>query len=92
MLLKHPMPITIISQRYLYASLFINKMTYRIAIPEEYKAIALLHARNWQTHYRGILTDDYLNHHIVEDFLKKWEKRLYQPKPSQHIIVAESEG
>ena len=39
-------------------------MTYRNATHEEAEAIADLHAKSWQTAYRGILSDDFLSGYL----------------------------
>ncbi|MBD0257157.1 MAG: GNAT family N-acetyltransferase [Cytophagales bacterium] len=51
-------------------------MTYREATPQDSAGIALLHARSWQLHYQGILSDAYLAH----------------PAPNQFVRVAEDGG
>lgn len=65
-------------------------MIYRTATSDDYKDIALLHARSWQENYRGILSDDYLNHHAVEDRMNLWQNRLTSPSDSQFIYLASS--
>jgi hypothetical protein len=64
-------------------------MNYREATLKDSAGIALLHARSWQVHYRGILSDAYLAHEVTDDRLKVWESRLAHPAPNQYVLVAE---
>lgn len=60
----------------------------RHATKDDYKAIALLHATNWQHTYRGILSDHYLDNEVAEERIKFWKERLEQPADNQIITVA----
>lgn len=60
----------------------------RKAIPSDYRSIAALHATNWQTTYRGMMSDHYLDHEVVDERLLFWKKRLELPDPQQETIVA----
>jgi GNAT superfamily N-acetyltransferase len=60
----------------------------RVARSSDAKAIAALHAASWQLAYRGMLTDDYLDHHVVADREALWEERCCQPALRQHVLVA----
>ncbi|MFK7907589.1 MAG: N-acetyltransferase family protein [Chitinophagales bacterium] len=64
----------------------------RIATVEDVSTIAQLHAKSWQQHYRGILSDDYLNHQVEEERLQVWTKRFEEARPNQHILLAELNG
>ncbi len=64
-------------------------MTYREATIQDSAGIALLHARSWQVHYQGILSEAYLAHQVTDDRLKVWENRLAHPAPNQYVLVAE---
>ena len=55
-------------------------------------AVAQLHAKSWQIHYRGSLQDDYLDNHVEQDRLQVWSQRFAHPKDGQHIIVAKDDG
>ena len=67
-------------------------ITYREATPPDAEAIAALHARSWQQHYRGILRDAYLDQDIAADRRSVWQERFQQPSSHQHIVVATEEG
>jgi ribosomal protein S18 acetylase RimI-like enzyme len=54
----------------------------------DFKAIAKLHADNWQKNYRGILSDDYLNNEVEKDRLNTWYKRLSSPSKNQIVTIA----
>lgn len=61
---------------------------YREATFEDHDAIARLHARSWQQHYRGILYDTYLDQEVEADRRAVWHERFQHPQPTQHMIVA----
>ncbi|QMW02192.1 GNAT family N-acetyltransferase [Spirosoma foliorum] len=67
-------------------------ITYREATPTDAEQIAQLHSLSWQQNYRGIWRDEFLDGPVLENRRKTWHSRLSQPKPNQHIIVAESAG
>jgi ribosomal protein S18 acetylase RimI-like enzyme len=54
----------------------------------DFKAIAKLHADNWQKNYRGILSDNYLNNEVEKDRLNTWYKRLSSPSKNQIVTIA----
>jgi hypothetical protein len=45
-------------------------MTYREATANDAEKIAALHARYWQIHYRGILSDAFLDGEVEENRLQ----------------------
>jgi GNAT superfamily N-acetyltransferase len=63
----------------------------RTATPADAKAIAALHTASWRIAYRGILSDDYLQHELDQDRLSDWLQRLAAPLEGQLVIVAEDE-
>lgn len=60
----------------------------RQAIFSDFTAIAELHAENWRQTYRGILSDQFLDHEVKKDRLETWQERLQSPGPNQLVIVA----
>lgn len=62
---------------------------YREATPEDATSIAMLHAQSWQTHYRGIMSDAFLDGPVKQDRLDTWTNRLEHPKDNQYILLAE---
>ncbi len=64
------------------------KIQYSVAKPEHWEAIARLHAYSWQTHYRGIFTDRYLDDDVVDDRLQVWQRRFDNPSKEQYVIMA----
>ena len=60
----------------------------RIAEPGDIEQIVTLHVSNWQKHYRGILSDTYLDHDIYQDLNRLWQQRFSNPEPHQRILVA----
>ena len=65
---------------------------FRTATKEDAKAIALLHAKSWQRHYRNMLPDEYLDNEVIEDRKDVWQQRMMQPDDNQYIILAEKES
>jgi ribosomal protein S18 acetylase RimI-like enzyme len=71
----------------------INKHLYSIrpARISDAPAIALLHAESWRVAYRGSLSDEFLELHVVEDRTRVWHERFTNPAPTQIVLVAERE-
>jgi ribosomal protein S18 acetylase RimI-like enzyme len=63
-------------------------MKYRKAKSNEAEAIANIHAQSWQVAYRGILTDAFLDHEVLENRLKIWTERFSHPAKNEFICVA----
>ena len=57
----------------------------REAVYEDCANIAALHAESWQRAYRGILSDDFLDHFVLEDRLAVWSERFSAPKKNQRF-------
>ncbi len=55
----------------------------------DYTAIAKLHANSWRQHYRGILSDNYLDNDVEEDRLNTWYERFKSPAENQVVTIAE---
>lgn len=54
------------------------------------EAIAALHAASWRGTYRNILSDDYLDHYVVDDRQDLWAARFAKFDAAQHLVcVAE---
>jgi len=64
---------------------------YRNAERKDWRNIAQLHAHSWKIHYRGIVTDDYLDNHVENERKEVWRKRFEQPNKKQITILAEEE-
>lgn len=68
-------------------------MTVRVAELADANAVAQLHASSWQTAYRGILRDDFLEGPLHENRRALWHSRLSDfDRPDQFILVDEHEG
>ena len=67
-------------------------MNFRTAVTADWEAIAQLHAESWSDHYRGILTDEYLDGPVFEDRRQVWQSRFEAPGPNQLVLVAEENG
>jgi GNAT superfamily N-acetyltransferase len=68
-------------------------MTIRLAELADANAVAQLHASSWQTAYRGILRDDFLEGPLHENRRALWHSRLSDfDRPDQFVLVDEHEG
>ena len=63
-------------------------MRYRKAKPNEAATIAQIHAKSWQTAYKGILTDAFLEQGIWDNRLQVWQKRFAESAKNEFICVA----
>lgn len=61
----------------------------RIATVNDIETIANLHALSWQNSYRGILSDDYLDNHVLADRIQVWTQRINDSSDHQIIILKE---
>jgi GNAT superfamily N-acetyltransferase len=50
-------------------------------------AIAELHAQSWRIAYRGLLTDEYLDDHVLRDRTSFWSKRFSAPQPERRLVL-----
>ena len=66
-------------------------MHYQLAQTADATAIAALHADNWRRHYKGIMSENYIQNEIESERLKDWQERLKAPNPNQHTLLAKSE-
>lgn len=66
-------------------------MQIRTATQADAPNIAQLHAQSWQIHYRGVYSDAYLDHQVLDDRMAVWQQRLKTPAANQFILVAEQE-
>jgi ribosomal protein S18 acetylase RimI-like enzyme len=64
-------------------------MNLREATTNDAAQIAVLHAQSWQIAYRGILSDDYLDHQVLNDRMKVWQNRTQNPAANQVIFIYE---
>jgi GNAT superfamily N-acetyltransferase len=69
-----------------------EELQFRLAGCSDAEAVATLHADSWRRHYRGALSDTYLDGDVVADRLAEWTDRLREPDPQSCTIVAEDGG
>ncbi len=68
-------------------------ISFRAGTPKDAELIAELHIASWQTAYRGILSDMYLDDAIVEDRFGMWATRLASEAAlSLYIQLAEEKS
>ncbi len=56
------------------------------------EVVAALHVASWQTAYRGIFTDVYLDTAAEAERRAHWTRRLASPQPLQTGVIAEQDG
>ncbi|WP_053375918.1 GNAT family N-acetyltransferase [Paenibacillus sp. FJAT-27812] len=66
-------------------------MKIRMGTIEDVTSIAQVHVASWQTTYKGIISDDYLNNLSVESRLNNWIGVFQNPKPDHAVIVVEND-
>ncbi len=64
----------------------------RLARLHDAPAIAAVHVRAWQTAYRGIVPDSYLDTMDLAAREERWQERLAHPSESEFTFVAELTG
>jgi GNAT superfamily N-acetyltransferase len=62
-------------------------MTIRRAAMTDARAIARLHADSWQSAYRGILRDEFLDGPVLEDRRRLWTTRLADAARADLLIL-----
>lgn len=67
-------------------------MQIRPIQPTDVEAVADLHARSWQTAYRGILDDSYLDGPIVAERRAFWREQLARPAADHIGLLALENG
>ncbi len=67
-------------------------MEFKLAEYSDYKRIAELHAVSWQTAYKGMMRQTYLDEQVLDDKTVVWQTRLLNPPFSQHVVIAEEQG
>ncbi|REE69666.1 L-amino acid N-acyltransferase YncA [Paenibacillus taihuensis] len=66
-------------------------MLIRKATPADAEQIADVHVQSWQTTYRGIIADDYLDRLSVEQRLRNWQWTFEHMTESDCVFIAEAE-
>jgi GNAT superfamily N-acetyltransferase len=67
-------------------------MTIRAAGMADADAIAQLHAHSWQTAYRGILSDEFLQGALHENRRALWHTRLSDTDRAGQFVLVDEEG
>ena len=62
---------------------------FRSADPGDADALAEFHGASWRVHYRGALSDAYLDGPIIDERRAVWRQRLDCPRAGQVVILAE---
>lgn len=64
-------------------------MSFRVAKPADAAPIAQLHAASWQSAYRGVLRDDFLDGPVLANRRELWRARLSPPLALDQIVLLE---
>ncbi|MEU8242372.1 GNAT family N-acetyltransferase [Actinoplanes missouriensis] len=64
-------------------------MTIRAAVPADADGLAEVHVRTWQSAYRGLLPQDYLDGLSVADRAGQWREWLGRMAPPRAVLVLE---
>jgi GNAT superfamily N-acetyltransferase len=75
----------------MYQSL-VQPLTFRTATAADADRVALLHAHSWQSAYRGIMPDYYLDHEVEMERTVTWRHRFGEDRPDRIVILAEEAG
>jgi ribosomal protein S18 acetylase RimI-like enzyme len=67
-------------------------MTIRAAGLADAVAIAQLHTHSWQTAYRGILSDDFLEGALPENRRMLWHTRLSDSDRADQFVLVDEQG
>jgi GNAT superfamily N-acetyltransferase len=67
-------------------------MTIRAAGLADADAIAQLHCRSWQTSYRGILSDEFLQGPLYENRRVLWHARLSDTERAEQFVLVDEQG
>ncbi len=67
-------------------------ITYRTGNIDDVPEIARLHAESWRQHYRGMLSDSFLDGPIWEDRISFWQVRMNDVSPLHYVILSEDHG
>jgi GNAT superfamily N-acetyltransferase len=64
----------------------------RSARLDDADALGLIHVRAWQTAYRGVMSDDYLDGLRPEDRAEMWRRGVSRAQGEQRVSVIEFDG
>ena len=67
-------------------------ISLRVPGPDDADLVADLHARSWRAHYRGCLSDAYLDGPVVDERRGFWRRRLRHPTPDLWVRLAAWNG
>lgn len=65
-------------------------MTIRVATVDDAAQIAAVHVQSWQSAYRGLLPDEFLDNLSVEQRLTQWQSTLSHP--TNNVLVCEDKA
>lgn len=69
-----------------------DSVRFRMARPDDARAIAELHADSWRRHYRGAYSDGFLDGDVIGYLRTVWTERMDPPELRARTILAEQDG
>jgi ribosomal protein S18 acetylase RimI-like enzyme len=66
-----------------------REVTMRPARAADAARVAALHAASWRAHYRGSMSDQYLDGPVEAERAAVWKQRLESPRGGQVVLLAE---
>ena len=67
-------------------------VTLREATDHDSAAIARLHAESWRSAYRGLLSDDYLDHRVHAERATLWQTRFSEKDSKPFFVILAETG
>ena len=69
-------------------------MTFRLASSSDTATIAHLHALSWQTAYKNVLNEHFLENEVENERLKYWQDKFDPMQQTEHqwVLLAEDAG
>jgi ribosomal protein S18 acetylase RimI-like enzyme len=66
-------------------------VTIRPARVDDADAVGEVHVRAWQSAYRGVMPDDYLDGLQPQDHATRWREHLIAPSSDGHLLVVDDD-
>jgi GNAT superfamily N-acetyltransferase len=64
-----------------------SQISLTAASTHDIESIARLHAQSWRSAYRGMLSDEYLDQHVVADRLEFWSARFASVPAERRLVL-----
>lgn len=67
----------------------VSPVTFRPMNSTDAHVLSDLHVQSWKKHYKGIVSDHYLEHLVEKERLTVWRERCSNPSSDQLLMIAE---